>query len=45
MKYETPEVIALGPATIAVQGPNKTEGGSDAGPQTHDTSAAYEDWE
>ncbi len=41
MKYETPQVVELTPAIVAIQS-DKMGGPDDNG---HDSSAAYEDWE
>jgi len=44
MKYEAPELTALTPAIDAIQGPSKSNSGND-GPQSKDSTSAYEDWE
>jgi len=45
MKYDSPEITALGPATEAVEGSPKLQRSVIDSPSFKEPNAAYEDWE
>jgi hypothetical protein len=44
MRYEAPELSAMSPAVVAIQG-TKAPSSTDSSRDDFDTTAAYEDWE